>query len=380
MPRAFDDTPNSDVLVDSSRKDAGFQYQNSVDSLGWFSYRTDGQTPGRFYEDTEDYGTNGCWVTFPFTGNRVAVYGFVKAGKTGASSYRAAKATFSIDGQQRTIYTSTYAAQDRNRVRLYWSDLLPTGDHILTVTVDDQGEDGLVLDWVEYNTTTTSEPFPTSASSPLSETSTSSATTSGSPTTSSTPSPSSASASSVPVGAIVGGVIAGLALICAVIFALAVCRRRRRLRGIQPDAYAKEDGRPDLLASTAPHARRVSLQRYHALESTSEPSTASGSALLRPADRTGALPTSSTSPSPSSSPSHPPELHSTRPPDARARVVGTRKAEKASYHTDLREDGGGIGPSGSSQSPQSSPPPPAHPMFDDGDDLAPSEAPPAYAP
>ncbi|KIJ63299.1 hypothetical protein HYDPIDRAFT_41144 [Hydnomerulius pinastri MD-312] len=178
------------------------------------------------------FDTDSCLLTVPFTGSGITVYVY-QAGPVGIN------ASITIDGAHAatTVLNAPPApAYEIANVSMFNVQQLQTGPHTLSLLINDLfgSYSGMMFDYAYVNETLVSSPT-TSSGTP---TSTTGPSTSISPSASTAPSGSS-SGTHTDIGAIVGGVIGGIAVIMAGIIAFFCMRRRRSSDMIDLNAEAK---------------------------------------------------------------------------------------------------------------------------------------------
>ncbi|RPD55447.1 hypothetical protein L227DRAFT_566617 [Lentinus tigrinus ALCF2SS1-6] len=255
MVRATASTPDSDVIVDDSRKDL-IRYSSTVSAQQPWTW-------SQVASNLDYYNSSWAWawnssdsILFEFEGTRVAVYGFhLSSIIPDADSPTIASYTIDSDTVQRTTYSPPPNDVENHFHQLYFqSDLLPFGKHTLRIDIVDPGTEGFGLDWIEYNTTSPQEA--TSVASPLPSAPSTSVL--SFPYVSSTqypgpfvtPSvPNGASARSTFPAAIVAGVAAGAFVLIGIGFLYFFTRRREQRR--RPDVEAR-DVREEASMTSAP--------------------------------------------------------------------------------------------------------------------------------
>ncbi|KAF8880169.1 hypothetical protein BD779DRAFT_1100045 [Infundibulicybe gibba] len=219
IPSTSDPLGSATVLVD--KFDPAVVYRRAMD-LDWSS----GPLPDRLQVDSVTAMSantgmftraNGSSLTFNFTGTSVTWVGFIPGQM--ASNQLTSNAIYSIDNAEPVPFSFHASTFNLTNQVLFTSPTLNPGPHSLEVTHQGNATTPpLVLDHfiVANNVTTPSVPPVASASSQPPAVSSTAATTS-----TSTNKPST----SVPIGAIVGGAIGGIAVLCLAAFLL-----RRRIR------------------------------------------------------------------------------------------------------------------------------------------------------
>ncbi|KAI0752908.1 hypothetical protein C8Q80DRAFT_1267374 [Daedaleopsis nitida] len=155
MTRAFNDTPDSDVLVDDSNIDL-IRYIDLLPSMTTFVYNwthvKSNTEPLLLYNETVSTCLqSGCMALFTFYGTRVVVYGSEAQPVSSVSVW----SSYSVDGQ--TNYTHLSGTQPADHLLLYQSEEMPYAQHTLFIYVARAEDDvGYTLDWIEYNTTSRS--------------------------------------------------------------------------------------------------------------------------------------------------------------------------------------------------------------------------------
>ncbi|KAI0705670.1 hypothetical protein C8Q76DRAFT_175687 [Earliella scabrosa] len=201
MPRALSTTPDSDVIVDNSRRDL-ISY-SPTEPIQWFFYEP-------YYKNVEGF-FNATWVQS----------GIVRSYTSQESEYNATRSVYSINGTAMGDFKTFYAPRYIHAVQFWQSDPLPFGRHNLTVEIREG--DYFALDWIEYNVTTQPELRPTSLSTSPSPSTPTSESTSAAPRQPALPS----SNRIVNVGAAIGGAVAGVVVFLGAICAFVFWRRRR---------------------------------------------------------------------------------------------------------------------------------------------------------
>ncbi|KAH9848256.1 hypothetical protein C2E23DRAFT_889287 [Lenzites betulinus] len=261
MPRATNSTPDSDVLVDNTRRDVLiFTNPPPIPDHpevfgGWYNdtpWRAPGET-GFFYNDSlSSVQSPGGNVEFHFKGTQIAVFGSVIPF---AANLPPAVSWYSVNGADFTKYTAPNVSDTANGVNFYTSPALPLAEHVLTinVTTANEGSD-YYLDWIEYNVSARDGGASSVSSGSQSSTALPGSSASAAETSSSSAPPTSAPAENAvrtkaaPVGAIAGGVVGGVVLIlCAVLALLAWRRRKRLIANIPKDYDYGPRGRPDTI-------------------------------------------------------------------------------------------------------------------------------------
>ncbi|KAI0653678.1 hypothetical protein C8Q70DRAFT_1059096 [Cubamyces menziesii] len=255
MPRATNSTPDSDVIVDNTRRDV-LIFRNPPpnpshpeDFGGWYNdtpWRAPGEI-GYFYNDSlSSVEAPGGSVEFHFKGTQIAVFGTIITIPAGLP---APVSWYSVNGNDFTKYAPPNVSVTHNGVNFYTSPELPLDNHVLTINVTTAtSQSDYWLDWIEYNVTARSAPQTT--------------TTSGTSTGGSTPTDSVGTktpvstdrSKSTPIGAIAGGVIGGVVLILAAILAFVFWQRRKRIVAEIPKDYDYGPrGRPDAIPPVTPY-------------------------------------------------------------------------------------------------------------------------------
>ena len=241
MPRALSTTPDSDVIVDNSRRDL-ISY-SPTEPIQWFFYEPYYKNVEGFFNATwvQSGIGNGTSLTFSFTGGslvvpgstmsadaptttgiRVSVWGaIVRSYTSQESEYNATRSVYSINGTAMGDFKTFYAPRYIHAVQFWQSDPLPFGRHNLTVEIREG--DYFALDWIEYNVTTQPELRPTSLTTSPSPSTPTSESTSAAPRQPAL----SSSDRTVNVGAAIGGAVAGVVVFLGAICAFVFWRRRR---------------------------------------------------------------------------------------------------------------------------------------------------------
>ncbi|KAH9895773.1 hypothetical protein C8Q73DRAFT_451075 [Cubamyces lactineus] len=253
MPRATNSTPDSDVIVDNTRRDV-LIFRNPPPNPshpeifgGWYNdtpWRAPGEV-GYFYNDSlSSVEAPGGSVEFHFKGTQIAVFGSILTIPAGLP---ASVSWYSVNGNDFTKYSPPNVSVAHNGVNFYTSPELPLDDHVLTINVTTAtSESEYWLDWIEYNITARSASQTSSGTS-----------SSGGPTSTDSPTKSpvpAARSKSAPVGAIAGGVIGGVVLVLAAILAFVFWKRRNRIVAEIPKDYDYGPrGRPDAIPPVTPY-------------------------------------------------------------------------------------------------------------------------------
>ncbi|RPD70684.1 hypothetical protein L226DRAFT_574569 [Lentinus tigrinus ALCF2SS1-7] len=127
MPRAAEDTPLSDVIVDDSETDK-IQYVPGTSTSGGDGKWTHASLTGEdfYYRGTlSSCSTQGCRLEFPFKGTAIAAYG-VTSTMDNTSTW------WQVDDGNIYVFEPSREGLDRTyHVRFYQSDALSFGDHTL---------------------------------------------------------------------------------------------------------------------------------------------------------------------------------------------------------------------------------------------------------
>ncbi|KAF8801614.1 hypothetical protein BYT27DRAFT_7114517 [Phlegmacium glaucopus] len=161
---------------------------------------------------------SGATLNFSFVGVSLSWYGFSPNGLYGGSPLAASPATYSIDGQTPISFQLPY--EDANSLfqqKFFETAQLPAGPHTLNVVYHGNNSTPLTIQYLIIQNGTLSST--TTSISPHATSSTNGSAVSGT----STP-----MKSSTPVGAIVGGVVGGLALTVFIIFGFLLLRRHQK--------------------------------------------------------------------------------------------------------------------------------------------------------
>ncbi|KAI0325151.1 hypothetical protein GY45DRAFT_284063 [Cubamyces sp. BRFM 1775] len=253
MPRATNSTPDSDVIIDNTRRDV-LIFRNPPpnpshpeDFGGWYNdtpWRAPGEV-GYFYNDSlSSVEAPGGSVEFHFKGTQIAVFGTVITTPAGLP---APVSWYSINGNDFTKYSPPNVSVTHNGVNFYTSPELALDDHVLTINVTTAtSQSDYWLDWIEYNITARGTPHTTSG--------TSSSSVSPTDSPSKTPGVSADRSKSTPVGAIAGGAIGGVVLVLAAILAFVFWKRRNQIEAEIPKDYDYGPrGRPDAIPPATPY-------------------------------------------------------------------------------------------------------------------------------
>ncbi|RPD55456.1 hypothetical protein L227DRAFT_579661 [Lentinus tigrinus ALCF2SS1-6] len=240
MPRAAEDTPLSDVIVDDSETDK-IQYVPGTSTSGGDGKWTHASLTGEdfYYRGTlSSCSTQGCRLEFPFKGTAIAAYG-VTSTMDNTSTW------WQVDDGNIYVFEPSREGLDRTyHVRFYQSDALSFGDHTLYANITYLQGGMLQLDWIEYNTTANSNSTTSSSTSLSSTSATSSSSGSLSSTTAAPDSGTSRSGSSVPNKAIIIGCVVGGVVIIALLYGLYRLWRKRRSEGHARRLDNREDSPP----------------------------------------------------------------------------------------------------------------------------------------
>ncbi|KIP10533.1 hypothetical protein PHLGIDRAFT_232823 [Phlebiopsis gigantea 11061_1 CR5-6] len=187
-----------------------------VYSTGWDA--TPNNLADQYYMGTMHVTTtSNAYASIIFTGNAIAVYG-ATSGNHGLYSV-------SLDGHTPLVLNGT-ATTFRPQNLLYWAGSLPDGQHNVTITSISEYLD---LDKVVLSKWPSSEGNASSSSTATSSSASSSHTSTGSGGSDAS---TSSSSNKTAVGPIVGGVVAGVAVLAIVLATLLFFLRRRRRRGL----------------------------------------------------------------------------------------------------------------------------------------------------
>ncbi|KAI0332931.1 hypothetical protein GY45DRAFT_1368712 [Cubamyces sp. BRFM 1775] len=192
-----------------------YQYNDSPDGINIWEPDSPPNDPNIWSRQLEAAQAPGLSVIFSFTGSQVFVYGRLQPAVGGDQP---PLSLYSIGDTKFQAFPAPNVSAAMDNVSFFNSSVLPYGQHSLIINVTRASQNApFLLDYIQYNIT---DPNAAPASS------TSSSSSAGATTTNA--SPASHSSSSTPVGAIVGGVIAGVAVIAAAIIAFMCYRMRRR--------------------------------------------------------------------------------------------------------------------------------------------------------
>ncbi|KAI0832809.1 hypothetical protein BC628DRAFT_1335812 [Trametes gibbosa] len=169
-------------------------------------------------------GFTNAVAKFTFNGSEVLVFGVANPPPANHTNLLAPSISFSIDGGTPNVVSSPPVKSPQYSYQFYDSHSLPAGQHTLQILVNNGEEDWpFVLDYIQYSPLLSSTPSPASSSPGTSA--------SASTTGISTPSEAAnVSHKSHPVGAIVGGVIAGVVGLSLLAFVLWFCFFRVRMQ------------------------------------------------------------------------------------------------------------------------------------------------------
>ncbi|KAI0670389.1 hypothetical protein C8Q78DRAFT_1079361 [Trametes maxima] len=299
--------------VDSADKDV-IQYVEPVPPLSsgpaW-SFNQSGTLFGAVFDSTLSACTvGGASVVFRFNGSSIHAFGSVENTNNNAPPV----SVYSVDGGNPTSFTAPQVDGRRDVVQFFASAPLPLGNHTLTINITSASSAApYYLDYFQYGLDAV--PIPSSSA-------TSDASATKSPSHTSDPSIASATAvlnstetkHTAPTGAIVGGVVGGLAFLC-LLLALHHWRRTRRPSGeFRYGTKAHQDAPPitpfmPTVSVHSPHGRpqSPSLMPPSRVGSVGPPSRSDGGDTMSelPSTETGATsPTSHTHTSGVSVPHH----------------------------------------------------------------------------
>ncbi|KAK0469685.1 uncharacterized protein EV420DRAFT_1496069 [Desarmillaria tabescens] len=204
------------LVVDDNETDVVFSGNWTVQSRQSYGYGFP------FNNTLTGTGDNSSTVEFNFTGVSVSVYGAVHSA-AGASSY-------SVDGSPATNYTPPSNLTDDSWYlhQQFFHAELEQGNHTLLISVPSlSGRERFWLDYILYGPTTSTNitHFPGASTIPTSPSSTD-------------------EESSLNVGALVGGCIGGVVLIC-IIFAVLRCRKVRAKKAAYSIPVPSSNYRPE---------------------------------------------------------------------------------------------------------------------------------------
>ncbi|KAI0336522.1 hypothetical protein GY45DRAFT_1315911 [Cubamyces sp. BRFM 1775] len=222
--------------------------------------------------------TNGASVAFQFNGTSIAVYGSV-APADGADP---PVSVYSVDGGSPTSFSAPQVLHRADAVQFFTSDPLPLGTHTLTINVTSASPIApYYLDYLQYTTyapPTLPSNGPSShatSSTPTISLSLTGAILAASPSSTLTP----GSKHTAPTGAVVGGVVGGLALICLLIALLhwrhsrhppdelPYAPRARRDAAPAFPSFTTTTSSPSLVATTPVQSRASVSSQIHPTES-----------------------------------------------------------------------------------------------------------------
>lgn len=135
---------------------------------------------------------------------------------------------YTIDSSVPYQFNATQTAEDQHQQLFFRATGLVLGQHTLVIT-NELENDVLTLDYLEVETTGDGSSNSSSFTTPTSSSSTATTTQSATITAFQTPSQSTTTHAGPPIGAVIGGAIAGSIIISLMLFAC-FCARRRRHR------------------------------------------------------------------------------------------------------------------------------------------------------
>ncbi|KAI0362092.1 hypothetical protein OH77DRAFT_1416300 [Trametes cingulata] len=201
---------------------------SSAGGSAWFTNQS-GTLLGSVYNSTlTGCSVSGASVVFTFNGSNVYAFGSVVDSGGGDPP----ESVYSVDGDSPTSFTAPQVTGRRDAVQFFGSGALPLRNHTLIINITKASPSApYYLDYLQFSTDVLPLDSPSSSLTATTSVSQSTSQSAGSPTTSA-PAGSSdvARKPTAPTGAIVGGVVGGLAFLC-ILIALLYWRRNKRPEG-----------------------------------------------------------------------------------------------------------------------------------------------------